>query len=133
DLIKAAVGQDYTVALNLASTTPSWLTAIGATPMKQGLDLRGGVHFLLQVDIDSVLARRYEGMKKNLIQDMHEAKIHFSSIRDQIQQGILIGFRDSNTYNDALKLLRQQHSDLVLVKRDAQMRILVSLSPGELK
>src|SRR5687768_4082757 len=51
DLIEREVGQDYTVALNLLSNAPSWLTAIGAKPMYLGLDLRGGVHFLLQVDM----------------------------------------------------------------------------------
>ena len=66
DIIKHALGSGYTVALNLAPSTPAWLSAIHAEPMKQGLDLRGGVHFLLEVDIESVIHRRYEGLLKNI-------------------------------------------------------------------
>jgi len=64
DVIKNNLGSQYTVALNLAPSTPHWLEVIHARPMKQGLDLRGGVHFLLEVDIDSVITRRYEGIIK---------------------------------------------------------------------
>jgi len=54
DVIKNSLGSQYTVALNLAPSTPRWLERIHAAPMKQGLDLRGGVHFLLEVDVESV-------------------------------------------------------------------------------
>src|SRR3990167_8999588 len=59
EVIRKHLGPEYTIALNLVSATPQWLRAIGAQPMKQGLDLRGGVHFLLEVDINSVIKRRY--------------------------------------------------------------------------
>ena len=61
ELIQQALGENYLVALNLASTTPGWLKAMGASPMKLGLDLRGGVHFLMQVDVDSVMKQRIDG------------------------------------------------------------------------
>ena len=56
------MGGDYIVALNLAPTTPEWLTDLGGKPMKLGLDLSGGVHFLLEVDLDSAMATRMEGV-----------------------------------------------------------------------
>src|SRR5690606_12864321 len=55
DVVRKALGDDYVVALNLAPTTPDWLRSIGATPMKLGLDLSGGVHFLLEVDMDKAI------------------------------------------------------------------------------
>ena len=61
EVIQAEMGGDYIVALNLAPTTPQWLSNLGGTPMKLGLDLSGGVHFLLEVDLDSALAVRLEG------------------------------------------------------------------------
>ena len=66
DLLKNNFGTKYTIALNLLPKTPTWLAKIGAAPMKQGLDLRGGVHFLLAVDVDSVINRRYEGLIKSI-------------------------------------------------------------------
>ena len=66
DAIKMLLGDDYSVALNLAPATPAWLQSLGAMPMKLGLDLRGGVHFLLGVDVDSVIARRQAGTVNTL-------------------------------------------------------------------
>ncbi|KID11970.1 hypothetical protein P279_31065, partial [Rhodobacteraceae bacterium PD-2] len=70
DVVRKAMGDDYVVALNLAQTTPKWLRSIGAHPMKLGLDLSGGVHFLLEVDMDKALDARlkvYEGDVKSLL------------------------------------------------------------------
>jgi preprotein translocase subunit SecD len=70
DVVRKALGDDYVVALNLAQTTPQWLRNLGAHPMKLGLDLSGGVHFLLEVDMDKALDARlkvYEGDVKSLL------------------------------------------------------------------
>ncbi len=61
EVIQSALGENYLVALNLAPATPQWLQSLGAVPMKLGLDLRGGVEFLLQVDVDSVMKQRVDG------------------------------------------------------------------------
>src|SRR3990167_7711035 len=61
EVIQKQLGENYLVALNLAPATPDWLKSLGAAPMKLGLDLRGGVHFLLQVDVDSVMQQRIDG------------------------------------------------------------------------
>ncbi|HAL67973.1 MAG TPA: protein translocase subunit SecD, partial [Pseudomonas sp.] len=58
DVVRKALGDDYVVALNLAQTTPQWLRNLGASPMKLGLDLSGGVHFLLEVDMDKAMSAR---------------------------------------------------------------------------
>ena len=62
ELLQSQLGEDYVVALNLLSRSPRWLASIGALPMYLGLDLRGGVHFLLQVDLQTALAKRAENL-----------------------------------------------------------------------
>ncbi|HAT6935418.1 TPA: protein translocase subunit SecD [Legionella pneumophila] len=132
DVIKNSLGSDYTVALNLAPSTPDWLEAIHADPMKQGLDLRGGVHFLLEVDVESVISRRYEGIMKNIGQELREAGIRYSGIRYLSDKGIELRFRDSESMENALVELRQKISDVVFVKTKTQNSILGAISPTEL-
>ncbi|AAU28070.1 TPA: protein translocase subunit SecD [Legionella pneumophila] len=132
DVIKNSLGSDYTVALNLAPSTPAWLEAIHADPMKQGLDLRGGVHFLLEVDVESVISRRYEGIMKNIGQELREAGIRYSGIRYLSDKGIELRFRDSDSMENALVELRQKISDVVFVKTKTQNSILGAISPAEL-
>lgn len=132
DVIKNNLGNQYTVALNLAPSTPHWLEAIHADPMKQGLDLRGGVHFLLEVDVESVISRRYEGIMKNLGQELREAGIRYSGIRYLADKGVELRFRDSESMENALVELRQKIPDVVFVKTKTQNSILGAISPAEL-
>lgn len=110
DVIKAALGNAYTVALNLAPSTPKWLMAIGATPMKQGLDLRGGIHFLLQVDIESVMHRHLESMLKNMAQTLRDSEIRYISLIVE-KNVMVIRFRNADTLGGAYNLLRRSFPD----------------------
>ena len=132
DVIKNALGTQYTVALNLAPATPAWLAAIHAEPMKQGLDLRGGVHFLLEVDIESVINRRYEGMMKGVGQDLREAGIRYSGIRYVVDKGINMRFRTAQITDDASTELREKFPSLLFEKSKDSLSLIVSLSPAEL-
>ncbi len=114
DYIKATLGDDYTVALSLAPATPAWLTAIGATPMKLGLDLRGGVHFLLNVDVDSVISHRQQGVVTNMISDLRDQRIRYSNIVLQNDNSILLTFRESDQKEAALDYLRGAFQDLTV-------------------
>ena len=80
DVLSKGLGDNYTVALNLAPTTPEWLQKIGAKPMKLGLDLRGGVHFLLEVDMDKAIAQRMETSATDLRREFRDNKIKFNSL-----------------------------------------------------
>ncbi|AWL28081.1 protein translocase subunit SecD [Acinetobacter defluvii] len=80
EALRKGLGDEYVVALNLAPTTPEWLQKIGAKPMKLGLDLRGGVHFLLEVDMDKAIAQRMETSATDLRRDLREQKIKFNSL-----------------------------------------------------
>ena len=132
DVIKNGLGEQYTVALNLAPSTPSWLRALHAEPMKQGLDLRGGVHFLLEVDIDSVINRRYEGMTKNIGQDLREAGVRYAGIRYIVNKGIDVKFRTTDARDEALTAVEQKVPGLEYVKSKDGLSMMASLSSAEL-
>jgi preprotein translocase subunit SecD len=132
DVLKKSLSADYTVALNLLPSTPSWLTSIRAEPMKQGLDLRGGVHFLLEVDIDNVINRRYEGLMKSLGQDLREASVRYSRLRYVANKGIDIGFKTDVLRDEAMNALKQRSSDLILTAPKDASSLLVQLSETEL-
>ena len=80
DALRQGLGDDYVVALNLAPTTPEWLQKIGAKPMKLGLDLRGGVHFLLEVDMDKAISQRMETSATDLRRQLRDNKLKFNSL-----------------------------------------------------
>lgn len=132
DVIKNGLGSQYTVALNLAPSTPAWLTAIRAEPMKQGLDLRGGVHFLLEVDIESVINRRYEGLTKSIGQDLREAGIRYSGIRYVLNKGVDVQFRTAEAASAGLGLLRTNYPGYGYTQAAEGFGVLATLPPAEL-
>ena len=132
DVIKNELGPKYTVALNLSPSTPVWLRALRAEPMKQGLDLRGGVHFLLAVDIDSVVNRRYEGLTKNIAQDLREDGVRYAGIRYVAGKGVDVRFRTAEARDNAILALEQKIPSLVFEKSDVTLAVMASLSPAEL-
>ncbi|MBF8779538.1 protein translocase subunit SecD [Pseudomonas fulva] len=113
DVVRKALGDDYVVALNLAPTTPQWLRNLGASPMKLGLDLSGGVHFLLEVDMDKAMAARmkvYEGEVKTLLR---KERVRYRSLPQQ-DGGIMLGFADDATREQARDLVRKNFTDFDL-------------------
>jgi len=113
DLLSAVLGDNYTVAVNLLSSTPKWMRTIGALPMKLGLDLRGGVHFGLEVDINSVIMQHTQGVIKNISENLQQANIFYTALRPEAKQ-IHILFRDASSLNKAKYLLERQFSDFSL-------------------
>jgi len=110
DIMRRALGDDYVVALNLAPTTPGWLRSIGARPMKLGLDLSGGVHFLLEVDMEKAVATQlkvYETEIKNLLR---RERIRYRSLPNA-ERAIQLGFADESTLSAAQSLLRKSFAD----------------------
>lgn len=132
DVIKASLGSQYTVALNLAPSTPHWLASIRAEPMKQGLDLRGGVHFLLEVDVESVISRRYEGIMKMIGQELREVGVRYSGIRYLADKGVELRFRDEQSMDNALVTLKDKIPGVVFVNTKTANTVLGSITPTEL-
>lgn len=117
DVVRKALGDDYVVALNLAQTTPQWLRSVAAHPMKLGLDLSGGVHFLLEVDMDKALDARlkvYEGDVKSLLR---KEKLRYRSL-PQLNGAIQLGFSDADSREQARALIRKNFNDFDIVPAD---------------
>lgn len=132
DAIKSKLGEKNTVALNLAPSTPAWLAAIHAEPMKQGLDLRGGVHFLLEVDVGSVINRRYEGLMKSIRQDLRESAIRYAAIQYRPDQGLSLRFRPPFSAEKARDELIKKYPELVYTLGNDDQTMVVQLSTSEL-
>jgi preprotein translocase subunit SecD len=111
EVVQAEMGGEYIVALNLAPTTPQWLSDLGGAPMKLGLDLSGGVHFLLEVDLDSALATRLEGDLQEVKSSLREEKIRYRSFELKGQQ-IIGRFRNEKQVEQAASLIRANFRDL---------------------
>ena len=111
EIIQAEMGNDYIVALNLAPTTPEWLSKLGGTPMKLGLDLSGGVHFLLEVDLDKALNVRLEGDLQDIKAALREERIRYRSFK-LVGSQIVGQFRDADQASKAKNIVRNTFRDL---------------------
>ncbi|ODP96005.1 protein-export membrane protein SecD [Salinivibrio kushneri] len=103
---------DYVVALNLAPATPSWLDTLGATPMKLGLDLRGGVHFLMEVDMDAALEKLITQQEDSFRTDLREARIRYRGLRVEDNTRVVVNLRNAEDTNKALELLSNNYLDM---------------------
>ena len=113
DVLRRELGENYVVALNLAPTTPAWLQAIGAKPMKLGLDLRGGVHFLLEVDMSKALEQRLETATADVRRNLRDNKVPFNTIR-QNKDTIVVSFSNNEDRDQAVTNLRRMGNDFSL-------------------
>ena len=111
-----AADHTFTVALNLLPASPSWLSAIGAHPMYLGLDLRGGVHFLLQVDMQGALTARYDSMVTDLRAALRDQKIEQTSI-ERSGMSVVVSFNSENMRDRAIAALRTRNPDLQISER----------------
>ncbi len=119
DAIQKAFNPDpanagYVVALNLLSRSPAWLTSLRAFPMYLGLDLRGGVHFMLQVDMQAALTKKAESLAGDIRTGLREKNVRHSGI-NRVGQTIEVRFRDSAALTAAKALLQDQFTDLQTV------------------
>ena len=111
DKLIANLGKDYSVALNLLSQTPSWLLAIGAKPMYLGLDLRGGVHFLLQVDMKAALDKAAESSVGDFRTSLRREKVNYFGISRNAQT-VEVKFESAAELDKALQVLKKDYPDL---------------------
>lgn len=107
--IAETLGNNYSVALNLAPATPAWLEAIGGSPMKKGLDLRGGVRFLMEVDMSTALAKQQEQLQDTLRNELRKEKLQYKSIRSLENYVTEIEFVDAAMADKSLRFIRKNH------------------------
>ncbi len=132
EILKEQLGQTFIVALNLAPATPEWLQAVGAGPLKLGLDLRGGVHFLLEVDMQEALVKAEEQMLQDFRTDLREEKLRYTAVRKD-NNGVTVRFRDAETRDKAEEFLKTKYPDLLLNDSENNGQFSVSAKMTEAK
>ncbi len=126
DVLKNNLGKDYVIALNLISRSPSWLTNIHARPMYLGLDLRGGVHFLLQVDMKAALDKAADRYVGDFRASLRKERISYSGVvRDE--QSIQIKFSDAKELAKAQKIISNEFPDLTLKETNETLTAILNL------
>lgn len=111
-VIQSALGGEYVVALNLAPTTPEWLANMGASPMKLGLDLSGGVHFLLEVNTEQAVAKRMETMAREVRSAMREEKLRYKSVKLVDKKTIVSLFNSEEDRDTGSSILRKNFREV---------------------
>ena len=130
DALQARFGDGYSVALNLLSASPAWLTAIGAKPMYLGLDLRGGVYFLMQVDMPAALDKAADRYNNDLRIQLREQKIRYNGI-SRVGQTVEMKFSDAASRAQASKYISANFADLALTEQDSggDYKLIATLRP----
>ena len=118
DLLRADLGPGYVVALNLAPAMPRWLAATGLLPMYLGLDLRGGVHFLMEVDMPAAVAQAEERYTGDVRALLREARVRYHSVGREPEGGILVRLRTVEAREEAAQRIGREFPDLRVTEED---------------
>ncbi len=134
DYVKSELGTNYVVALNLAPATPDWLNSLNALPMYLGLDLRGGVHFLMEVDMEAAAERALERYGNDVRSLLREARIRYAMIRAEAQ-GVRVIFRSNEDREQSRELIRKELPTLKLedIDTDDKPGLLATMDEQELR
>ncbi len=127
EALKQALGKQYLIALNLAPATPDWLRALNAGPMYLGLDLRGGVHFLMEVDMVAAIKRLEESMLSDIRSYLRDEKIRYRGVRRD-DAGLHITFRELTHLQQAAEILPRQFRDLKFTENKSTLTIKAKLT-----
>ncbi len=128
-LAEVLPADQYTQALNLVADVPDWLTALGGKPMSLGLDLRGGIHVLIDVDMDAALAQAVDRYRGDIRSLLRKEKIGYLSVNTK-DLSVVVRLRDADALDRAEKLIGNEFRDLILKpeEKDGQYRLVASLS-----
>ncbi len=118
ELLSLNMGNDVVIALNLASTTPQWLRDLNAEPMKLGLDLRGGVHFLLEVDTDTAIKNRLDGTLEDIKRRLREEKIRYKSLFVEKNQAISINLAQGTSADVLIEFINDNYPQFEISSSD---------------
>ncbi len=134
-VLSDALGDKYVTALNLAPTTPDWLTNLGAGPMKLGLDLRGGVHFLLEVDMVQAVAQRLDVYVSEIKSSLRAEKLRYRAVSRETDGSLRIKFMDSEVRDQARSQLKSSYGEFLMSAEDegSAYYLLVSLNESTVR
>ncbi len=130
DELNRLLGKDYIVALNLAAATPDWLDSMGATPMKLGLDLRGGVHFLMEVDMAAAMEKMLSQQEDSFRLELREAKIRYRGLSTG-KDDVSVRLRNEEQLEQAKDLLAKNHPDMIFTANSNDNRYLLTATYSE--
>ncbi len=130
-LVKEALGDDYVVAINLAQTTPEWLTSIGANPMKLGLDLSGGVHFLLEVDTAKAIQTKLDIANSEIRTTLRKEKLRYRTMPERADGARQMAFNDDDIRDRAAKRISKDFPDLIVESSELGNRFVLSFNYSE--
>jgi preprotein translocase subunit SecD len=132
DIIQQALGDTYIIALNLLAASPEWLSKLHANPMFLGLDLRGGVHFLLEVDMQAAVDKTMERYAGDIRRELKTAKIRYGAIKRTGNTALEVQLRDQETLNAAADKLARSLPSLTFSSDDQLFRLSLALKPEEI-
>ena len=138
DLIQLALHDlpdEYVVALNAAPTTPQWLVDIGGEPMKYGLDLRGGVHFLMEVDTVSAVGERIEGLEQDIKRTFRDKddRIRYSGFSSPVSGVLQIAFSDEETRDRGERKLKDRYPQYLIVASPAAPELTLTVDEASIR
>ena len=133
EVVDTLLGEKFVSALNLAPATPAWLDSIGAAPMKLGLDLRGGVHFLMEVDMKTAIDKNINDLEQIYRTDLRDAKVRYASIKaDLVKQQVVITLRKAEDVAAAKKVLSEKDREMTFTE-GADLTLVATFSEERLK
>jgi len=134
ETISSQIGDGFVTALNLAPSTPAWLEAMGAGPLKLGLDLRGGVHFLMEVDMDEAISKEQDQMVQDLRTELREQKIRFRGIeKASTETGVILRFTSQQILDNAIDYLKPINPGFVFSEKENNGAFYLTISMTEEK
>ena len=134
ELVSTELDQGYISALDLAPATPAWLAALGAEPMNLGLDLRGGVHFLMAVDMKAAIDKNLTDLAQTLRSELRDNKLRYRSVQpDLTRQQLVVSLRSAEDMAAVLAVLKQHDRNLLLTEQSDGLAVQVALSELQLK
>ena len=141
DILRELLGRDYTVALNLAPSTPEFMRALGLAPMYLGLDLRGGVHFLMEVDMDAAISQAEESYLESLRTLLRDQRIRYTALNREpasaanpdLGSSIRASFRSAEDREQALSQIRDELNTLDITESDQGFDLILRMTPQEIE
>jgi len=129
-VIAGALGRGFTVALNLAPTTPGWLEAVNGRPMNLGLDLRGGVYFLMEVDMDAAITKADETYANEIRTLLRRERIRYLAVGPDDSGGVVVRFREGTDAEVAADLIETENPDLQVTVSELGDQVSARLTPA---
>jgi len=132
DLLDESIGDEYSVAVNLTPATPEWLATLGGTPMKLGLDLSGGVSFLMEVNMKEAINKAQESLVDDFRTGLRGEKIRYRSVK-QVDDAIAVKFRNIEDLDQAESFLEKQNQSLLFVSDEDSLTLTARMTEQKLK